>query len=187
MAVDYTIAKPVAGTSRATSPTETEILTDVSDTVADIDTRITALDPVRLDLPIVVAEPSSAVGTWPVAPDSGQILAGFRYNSTVAQNDALIYDVVLGAGTWTLDLSYVRGDNTGIVTVQLDDGAGSFTTLGTIDTYNAAFSYNQTFTIAGIVIGSSIKRSMKLLVASKNASSSAYRASLSNLSMRRTA
>ena len=43
MPVNYTIPKPTAGTSRATAPTETSIITDVSDTIADIDSRLKAV------------------------------------------------------------------------------------------------------------------------------------------------
>lgn len=44
MAIDYSISKPTAGASRSTSPTEVEILTDISDTIAALDTRATALE-----------------------------------------------------------------------------------------------------------------------------------------------
>lgn len=42
MTVNYAIPKPTPGTPRSTSPTETEIITDVSDTIADINTRLDA-------------------------------------------------------------------------------------------------------------------------------------------------
>lgn len=47
MPVNYAIPQPTPGTSRATSPTEVEILVDVSDTIADIDAR---LDPAEAKL-----------------------------------------------------------------------------------------------------------------------------------------
>ena len=48
-------------------------------------------------------------------------------------------DVVLNAGTWTLELLHVTGPDRGDYTVQLDDGAGSFTTIGGwISVYPAA-------------------------------------------------
>ena len=43
MAVNYAITAPTAGVSRSTAPTEVSIVTDVADTIADIDSRITAL------------------------------------------------------------------------------------------------------------------------------------------------
>jgi hypothetical protein len=47
LTVNYSISKPTAGTSRATAPTETQIIADVSDTIADIDAR---LDPAEAKL-----------------------------------------------------------------------------------------------------------------------------------------
>jgi hypothetical protein len=44
MPIDYSLPKPTPGTSRATSPTETEILTDISDTVADVGSRLDTLE-----------------------------------------------------------------------------------------------------------------------------------------------
>lgn len=76
MAIDYSISKPTAGASRSTSPTEAEILTDISDTIAALDTRATALE--SGTYPVVAnggaaisdanfARPTGALVIWPMA------------------------------------------------------------------------------------------------------------------------
>lgn len=64
MPVNYAISKPTAGTSRATAPTETQIIADVSDTIADIDTRIDAKAPLASPaLTGTPTAPTAAAGT----------------------------------------------------------------------------------------------------------------------------
>ena len=69
MPIDYSISKPTAGTSRSTSPTEVEILTDVSDTIADVGSRLDTLEGGAFDGVLLTIDPRVGGGaaTWPAA------------------------------------------------------------------------------------------------------------------------
>lgn len=127
---------------------------------------------------------ASSIGTWSFFYE-GTALA-FVYSG--AQNDELNWDVLVSAGTWSLDMLF-RGENTrGIATFSLDDGAGSFTTVGTIDTYRASSLNGQGGTIVGIsVTGPAVNRRLKMKGATKNASSSGYVLQPVLIQLRRTA
>jgi hypothetical protein len=116
------------------------------------------------------------------AANGERITNGFLYNSPGAVNDEIGWDVVLAAGTWTFSLLYTKISPGGIITVSLDGSS-----LGTIDTYNAATTPNQRASITGISVASSGKKRLLLKMATKNASSSNYWAALQALGLIRTA
>lgn len=101
--------------------------------------------------------------------------------SSGVQNDEITWPVALTAGTWTFTLVYGKDTDAGIVTVQLD-GASQ----GTIDTY-AAQTFNNVSSLAGLTVATSGKKVLRLLMATKNASSSAYRGRIQGIQLVRTA
>lgn len=147
---------------------------------------------------------SSAVAATPVAVDvlstpktntnwSGVAVSSSRWfnarrQSTGAQNAELTYDVGLGAGTWTLDLFHFTGTTIGIYTITLD--GASLTSLGgsadTIDGYSIS-STPTLSPITGIVIGTGGVKTLRVVMATKNGSSSSYVGDVSRIVFNRTA
>lgn len=113
---------------------------------------------------------------------NGASLYTFSKDSTGAQNAEIGWDLVLAAGTWTFTLIHKKHSDRGIYSVQFDA-----VEKGTIDGYNAAASFNNRSTVAGIVVGTSGKVRVTLKMATKNASSSAYRGSIAAVMLHRTA
>jgi hypothetical protein len=123
---------------------------------------------------------------WSTRNNKGDL---FHYGQTVsssgAQNAEIYWYIVLGQGTWTLnlDLDLTTNNNVGIITVRLDD-----VDVATYDQYlqsNAA--YGMRATIAGIAIASSGRKKFALKMATKHASSSSYYCRLAHASWLRTA
>lgn len=112
---------------------------------------------------------------------SGLVYVGLK-SSSGAQNDEINFDVVLAAGTWTFELIYRANTNGGIFTVQFN---GS--TVGTIDSYAGVQTENVRSQITGISVTSSGKVRIKLLMATKNASSTNYQGPFQHIQLKRTA
>lgn len=111
-----------------------------------------------------------------------------RKGSTGAQNAEVNYDVVLSAGTWTIEVMHFTFTDAGIMSVQLDDGAGVFAEVGTIDTYSAALTRNVRTSITGVAVTATArKRRLKLKMTDKNASSTNYAGYIQHVQLRRTA
>ncbi len=136
----------------------------------------------RILIPTNQFDRSSVGITWNV--DAGQSIGwGHLGASTGAVNDYIEWDVWFPAGTWTLLYYYLTGSSYGIATVSLDG-----TTLGaTIDGYTAASVRNNVATRPGIVVATAGVKVLKVLMASKHASSSAYKPGTSLFDFRRTA
>jgi hypothetical protein len=127
--------------------------------------------------------------------DANTVYNGYK-KSTGAQNAEINWDVVLAAGTWTIELTYVTTPDAGIYTVQLSADGSSFTSVGsapynasgsTIDAYTGGTGYNTRLTLASITIATTGRYRLKLLMATKNASSTNYFAYLQHVQLRRTA
>lgn len=114
---------------------------------------------------------------------------GFLYNSSHTINDTIDFSLWVGPGTYDLYILGGADTNRGIETWQIDDGAGSFTTLGTLDWYVASGGSNSILkTLTGLTVtGSVVRRKLRCKVASKNASSSDYFMSLEQIDLIRTA
>jgi hypothetical protein len=128
-------------------------------------------------------------GTYTYTPDSTITGGGFIYNNSHAQNDALEFSVWLGAGTYALYLVTSTDNNRGIMTWAIDDGAGTYTTLGTLDMYVASGGVNDVNkSITGWTLtGSPVRRKLRCKVATKNASSSDYYFAVQQVQIVRTA
>ena len=120
-------------------------------------------------------------GTWAPVTTASQMLCGTLENSTAAQNDYVEWDTApLLGGTWSLRFAHISGSNRGIYTVSIDG-----TSIGTVDGYNSTNVYNIFSTIAGITLTDG-RHKVRFTMATKNASSSAYKASFSTWSLLRT-
>lgn len=128
--------------------------------------------------------------TWALSTSNSQVGCGYIANAAApAQNDQCDFRMpLLGDGTWQLEVLTFHSATSGIVTVYIDDGAGNFTSVGTIDLYNASNTFNALDVITGIVLTGYVpNRTIRFKVATKNGSSGGYRASLTHAKFRRTA
>lgn len=109
--------------------------------------------------------------------------AGLLYQPSPAQNDYIAFDLILAAGTWSLELVGPTQNNAGIITVEIDGVA----TGGTADFYSSsAQSYDHFFNIS-FTVATGGKHRLTLIVATKNASSSGYQLGLQMANLQRTA
>lgn len=131
----------------------------------------------------MMATPVASVGTWVIASNAGaRWFGGEQANAgAAAQNDYLEYDVLLGAGTWTMDLYHNTATSRGIYTVTIDG-----VSAGTIDGY-AASGTNARSSITAIAVTVSGVKRVRLQMATKNASSSNYVGNVSAMTWTRTA
>jgi hypothetical protein len=115
----------------------------------------------------VFCAPNSGTWTSTIAGAGSYMMGGFRFGASTINNEST-WTVPLQAGTYTFGLVHRKDTNRGIYTVSLD---GS--TIATIDGYNATGL--ETFTeTTGVTIATDGSHSLRFLMASKNASSSAY-------------
>lgn len=98
-----------------------------------------------------------------------------------AQNAEIAWDVVLGAGTWTVELVHGENINHGIYSVQIDG-----IEQGTIDAYDS-LKANTVSSVANISITESGIHELKLKMATKNPSATLYYGEISHVQLRRTA
>lgn len=103
-------------------------------------------------------------------------------DSSGAQNAEASWDVVLGAGTWTLETVVITSISRGIITASLDG-----TNIGTMDCYSGSSVVHVHKIITDISIATSGKKRLRFLMATKNASSSGYLGQVETIQFRRTA
>ncbi len=154
----------------------------------------TAFEPWLVRILPTLDEQSGASGTWALIAFTNEVLVGpfvqpgaanigaiALYNSSTAQNDYVTWDIVLSAGTWNATFFVRKSSNTGIITLELDG-----VSKGTVDTYSASIAYGKV-SITGFTVSATGKTVLKVLAATKNASSSGYLLELFGISLRRTA
>ncbi len=112
--------------------------------------------------------------------DTGALHNGYC-RSSGAQNDEKTWDVVLPAGTYTIECMFRHLDSRGIAHIYIDSAQ-----QGTIDTYNASNTYNQLGTVTGVVIAAGGTYELKIKMATKNGSSSGYYGELGSAKLIRT-
>lgn len=122
----------------------------------------------------------SAVGVITCQNSTTKLGMGWAYTAG-NQNDEIVWQVPLLAGTWTLTHISDTANNFGIGTYYLDA-----TSLGTLDWYSGSAT-NVVKQIAGISVGTDGVYSLKIKAATKNASSSAYYLSFMIITLSRTA
>lgn len=110
-----------------------------------------------------------------------QLFYGSKISSG-AQNDQITWDIVLAAGTWTIELLHVQAADTGQYSVQLDS-----VEKGVVEGYASDFTYNALSTITGITIPLTKKIEIKLKMATKHNSSSGYYGRITAIALKRTA
>lgn len=143
------------------------------------------LEPWLVDINPQISDYSAVVGTWGINNFVGEGAnlypsGGIAFiNSSSAQNDAISYPIVLSSGLWTITLHTRKSSNLGIYTVQIDG-----VTVGTYDGYSASAAYGKG-QITGVAVVAGM-HTLKLIAATKNASSTSYLMELFGISLRRT-
>ncbi len=128
----------------------------------------------------VLATPFSNVGFNTIAQASADYYGG-ELQSDGTQNDEVVFQKYLQAGTYTLDLFHKTQTTRGIYSIYIDG-----VLLGTtIDGYSASGASTRS-TIANITIATSNLHSIRLLMATKNGSSSTYTGVIHGISLTRT-
>lgn len=112
---------------------------------------------------------TTASGTWSWSIDPGSYSHGHLLNTSHASGDYATFQVFLAAGTYTLKLLHPVNTNYGIAKFLINS-----VEVAAFDQYAAVPAYNLIKTQQGIVIATSGLKTLKLLVDSKNASSSNY-------------
>lgn len=100
--------------------------------------------------------------------------------ATIAQNDEWTVDVWLDAGTYKVAIIHATAANNGIYTIQFNG-----VSQGTIDGYAAAGAENVYSEITGMAVTAGLK-TLKVIMATKNASSTNYGHRVSSLALIRT-
>jgi hypothetical protein len=94
--------------------------------------------------------------------------------NTGIQNDEVVWWIPLSAGTWDLKFDHFgAAANRGIATIAIDNADGVYVDVGTVDM--SLVGDGATATITGITVaGNALRRRMRVKMATKNVSSSAY-------------
>ena len=117
--------------------------------------------------------------------DTACIFNGTKDSSGTVDN-LIGWDIVLPAGTWSLELMHKQGADRGIYTVTFT-ATGASTTFGTIDGYAAATTRNVRSSLTGIIITAPAKGRLSLAMSSKNALSTKFTGSVQAVRLWRTA
>lgn len=123
----------------------------------------------------------SKVGAWTRNNVTVSLGMGY-YSSDGTQNNELTWDVWLDSGTWKLAQVHTASTNVGIYTWQLNG-----VSIGTIDGYAGSAAHNTYSEITGISVTTPALYTLKLLMATKNASSSSYSTNLASVALIKTA
>ena len=129
----------------------------------------------------VLHSPKSQVN-WNQITVSAAILHAAALDSSNAQNNSIAWDVILAAGTWSLELFTLKGDDRAVISIQFDS-----VEKATIDTYAASYTSNILASVTDIVVPTTKKIELKLKTTTKNQLSSGYYASIMSVRLMRTA
>jgi hypothetical protein len=97
-------------------------------------------------------------------------------------NSEIAWDLVLSAGTWTVELLIYTDAADGIYSIRFDG-----VEKGTVDGYSSPAAANILKSVAGIVVPITKKIELRLKIASKNPLSGDYYAHLTGVMLKRTA
>ena len=134
--------------------------------------------PWLIDIDVFQSGKSSTFGAQ-ITVDTTSLYNG--YNAATAQNQQRTWDVPLAAGTWTLESLHYTGTDQGITTWTFGG-----ISIGTIDHYSSPAVQNVRASLAFSVPYAGIYE-LKVVMATKNASSSNYKARIQHVQLRCTA
>lgn len=117
----------------------------------------------------------SSTGTWNRTNDTVQLGMGYWYLAPASINDQFGVDLYMDSVTWKCAITQYRDTNQGIATVSLDGSS-----IGTFDLYGSSTA-NIYMEITGISVSTAGLKAVLFKMASKNASSLGYSATLSSI------
>jgi len=102
--------------------------------------------------------------------------------SSSAQNDEIAWDIIIPAGTWTIELLHHATNDRGLYSIQING-----VEKGTISGYAASFTPNIKSTVTGIVIQTTAKIELKIKMTQIAPGSYSFMGAISGLQLKRTA
>jgi hypothetical protein len=193
LAADWTTANPVLGAGELGFETDTRKYkigdgTTAWATLAYIVTGLQQADydsilPWTIEItPQAVFDAPLRTGNWALVQEPNDLNIFVILNNSPTQNDEIGWDFIMAAGTWNLNMTFMKIANGAIATVNLDGAA-----VGTIDTYNSATTHNNHATVTGFAVPTNAKHRVSLKMATKNASSTGFELLMCGFQLRRTA
>lgn len=137
--------------------------------------------PRRINIDPAIEVPTAQTNWSTIAFSTSAARWGYLQSSG-AQNAEISWTLSLAAGTWTIDLNHHRSTNVGIYSVRIDN-----VEVGTVDGYVASPTFNNRNSVTGVVVTTTGSHVLKLVMATKNASSSSFFGVIQGVGMRRTA
>ena len=125
---------------------------------------------------------SIGAGTWSQGINANSYLNGYFFNTSSADADNASYKVYLAKGTYTLRLVHTKASTGAIVDIDIDG-----VEKGSVDLYAASTSYNEIYSVTGIVVAASGLATIRLRSDGRNGSASGYTCYVVFLSLWRTA
>lgn len=140
----------------------------------------TDADPWRIDIePLGGGEANTGWNT--LQNTTGDAYFGALKTDNGNQNNLVDFTFVVQKGTYTITLMHVKNTDHGIYSVQVDA-----VEVGTVDGYNGSRSPQSIGSVTGVAIATG-KHTLRLKMATKNASSSNYYGEVQHILVRRTA
>lgn len=130
---------------------------------------------------------ATKVGAWTTFANASHVTGGIYFNSSSAQNDSVAWPIWLSDGTYTLQVIAQSDSTRAIQTWEMDDGAGSYTTLGTLDYYGGSSVNNTVKTLSFTVSTGLVRRTLRARAATRNASASGWYMAFNEVRVLRTA
>ncbi len=131
---------------------------------------------------ISVFEGSIANTNWNTLVALSSSFHGGRLQSTDADGNEVAWDVVLGAGTWTISTMLYQHTINGKIDVYLDADL-----VGTLEGYGGVLAENVVLDLTGYAVAATGKKRLKFKINGKHASSTGYYGMLQHIQLRRTA
>lgn len=144
MGINYDLPKPTPGSPRSTSPTETEILRDVSDTIADAGSRLDTLESATsgLDELWLPASGFGVVGGSPIISGTGGRAGSYQFDASSDERIGREVDVAAEMSGWATFDATLYWHNPGVGTGDVRWQA-IFYSFGVGDTLSVLQPYEQ--------------------------------------------
>ena len=141
-----------------------------SDALSPSDIGAVPTSSLGMQVVIGPGQPTAAASTSVTITYGGSVWNGGYTHAGGSVNNYREYGFGCLAGTYSIEIAYVTNAECGIISISLDGGSALGTT---IDTYSAGVAFRNATTITGISLSGGT-HTIRLTVASKNASASNY-------------
>lgn len=132
-------------------------------------------------VPVDIFAPASHIN-WDTNVQASVIHGGYKETTNTLVGNWIEWELVLGAGTWRVDLMHRQRVLNGIYTVMFDG-----VSKGTIDGYAAANTPNVRSNLTGIAVAATALVTVRLEILTKNGAATGFGGQIQSLTLRRTA